>query len=89
MPLVRKAFITGKQLRAARALAGWSQSKLGQQIGVNERQIRFLERRSETRRTSMRFDTAIDRTFKAAGIELTHEPVGVCLIKSNERTTKS
>jgi hypothetical protein len=37
----------------------------------------------------MRFDTAIDRTFKAAGIELTHEPVGVCLIKSNERTTKS
>ena len=77
MPSRAKAFVTGRQLRAARALAGWSQAALGAQIGVNERQIRFLERRSETRRTSTRFDAAIARTFRTAGIELLNEPVGV------------
>ena len=84
MPSVRQTFITGKQLRAASALAGWSQARLGQEIGVNERQIRFLERRSQTRRTSTRFDAAIARSFQAAGIGLTLEPVGVCFIKSPE-----
>ena len=52
MSSVRQTFITGNQLRAARAMAGWSQAQLGKQIGVNERQIRFLERRSQTRRDS-------------------------------------
>jgi DNA-binding XRE family transcriptional regulator len=83
MPSVRQTFITGNQLRAARALAGWSQAKLGQKIGVNERQIRFLERRSETSRTSTRHDAAIARSFQAVGIELTLEPVGVRLTESH------
>jgi len=83
MPSVRQKFITGKQLRAARAMAGWSQAQLGKQIGVHERQIRFIERRSESRRTSTRHDAAIARSFQAVGIELTLEPVGVRLTESH------
>ena len=33
------------QLRAARALLGWTQRDLGKALGVDERQVRFWERR--------------------------------------------
>ena len=38
--------ISCRQIRAARALIGWTQKDLGDAIGVHERQIRFWERRS-------------------------------------------
>ena len=34
--------VTGRQLRAARVLAGLTQRTLGAALGVDERQIRFL-----------------------------------------------
>ena len=38
-----------RQLKAARALAGLTQKDLGRIMGVNERQIRFWEKRIPTR----------------------------------------
>ena len=41
--------VTGRQLRAARVLAGLTQRTLGAALGVDERQIRFWERRHNSK----------------------------------------
>ena len=58
--------ISCRQIRAARALIGWTQKDLGNAIEVNERQIRFWERRLPT--NQMKLQTLIE-AFKAAGVE--------------------
>jgi transcriptional regulator with XRE-family HTH domain len=64
-----------RQIRAARALIGWTQKDLGNAIGVDERQIRFWERRLPTNKTKLL--TLID-AFKAAGVEFISAPtIGV------------
>ena len=67
--------ISCRQIRAARALIGWTQRDLGAALGVDERQIRFWERRLPTNRTKLR--TLIE-AFKAAGVEFISAPtIGV------------
>ena len=64
-----------RQIRAARALIGWTQKDLGNAIGVDERQIRFWERRLPTNKAKLL--TLID-AFKAAGVEFISTPtIGV------------
>ena len=47
--------VSTKQLKAARALAGLTQDQLGAALGVDQRQIRFFERRlpSSSRKLAM------------------------------------
>jgi transcriptional regulator with XRE-family HTH domain len=67
--------ISCRQIRAARALIGWTQRDLGHALGVDERQIRFWERRLPTNQTKLR--TLIE-AFKAAGVEFISAPtIGV------------
>ena len=67
--------VSCRQLKAARALAGLTQRGLGQVIGVDERQIRFWERRIPT---STKKRAAIITALEAHGVMLTSQPaVGV------------
>jgi DNA-binding XRE family transcriptional regulator len=67
--------VSCRQLKAARALAGLTQRGLGQVIGVDERQIRFWERRIPT---SAKKRAAIIAALEAHGVMMTSHPaVGV------------
>lgn len=68
-----------RQIRAARALLGWTQRDLGGALGVNERQIRFWERRiPSNRRTRFR----IIEAFNIHGVEFLGPPtIGVRLLR--------
>lgn len=66
------------QLKAARGLAGWTQADLANVIGVNERQIRFWEKRIPGNQKKRR---AIEHILFQAGIELiSHPTIGVRLV---------
>ena len=66
--------VTGRQLRAARVLAGLTQRTLGAALGVDERQIRFWERRHHCRPSGARHHTSIERTLLDPGVILFAEP---------------
>jgi transcriptional regulator with XRE-family HTH domain len=67
--------VSCRQIRAARALIGWTQRDLGEVLGVDERQIRFWERRLPT--NPKKLGTLIE-VFKAAGVEFISSPaIGV------------
>jgi len=66
--------VTGRQLRAARVLAGLTQRSLGAALGVDERQIRFWERRHHSRPSGARHHAQIERTLLDHGVILFAEP---------------
>ena len=69
--------VSCRQLKAARALAGLTQRGLAQEIGVDERQIRFWERRIPT---SPKKRASITRALGVHGIVCLSKPsIGVCL----------
>jgi transcriptional regulator with XRE-family HTH domain len=69
------AIVTCRQLKAARALAGWTQKDLGREIGVDERQIRFWERRIPT---NARKRQMLEHVFADAGVVFVSDPtIGV------------
>jgi transcriptional regulator with XRE-family HTH domain len=69
------ALATCRQLKAARALAGWTQKDLGREIGVDERQIRFWEKRIPT---NIRKRQMLEYVFEDAGVEFVSDPtIGV------------
>lgn len=71
------ALVSTRQLKAARALAGWTQRDLGQAIGVNERQVVFWERRIPSNPQKR---AKIVAAFIGAGVEFTTAPtIGVRL----------
>jgi len=72
--MIKSDIITGRQLRAARALAGLTQRGLGVLIGVDERQIRFMERRRDTRPGGARFHARIQAALFEAGVVFTVDP---------------
>jgi DNA-binding XRE family transcriptional regulator len=70
--------ISTRQLKAARALAGLTQRDLGQLLGVDERQIRFWEKRiPRQKRKRLLLEMALEKV----GVECYAEPnIGVrCL----------
>ena len=72
--------ISCRQIRAARALIGWTQRDLGHALGVDERQIRFWERRLPTNQTKL---LTLIEAFKAAGVEFVSAPtIGVRAISN-------
>jgi transcriptional regulator with XRE-family HTH domain len=61
--------VTGRQLRAARTLAGMTQRDLATVLAVNERAVRFWERKHDRRPTSAS-DTRIEQALLARGVIL-------------------
>jgi transcriptional regulator with XRE-family HTH domain len=66
--------VTGRQLRAARTLAGMTQQELASVLGVNERAVRFWERKHDRRPTSSPNDARIEQALLACGVVLFAEP---------------
>jgi len=69
-----KNLVTGRQLRAARVLAGLTQKTLGAALGLNERSIRFWERKHDRRPTGAPNDRRIEEALLAHGVLLFAEP---------------
>ena len=65
------SLIDPRQLRAARTMAGLTQRGLGAALGVDERQIRFWERRVPT---NPRKVASIEQALLANGVALFAEP---------------
>lgn len=65
---------TGRQLRAARALAGLTQRTLGEALGVDQRIIRFMERRHHTMPTRRKYHRRIEQILLDHGVRLISEP---------------
>ena len=71
------ALVSTSQLKAARALAGLTQTGLGDAMGVDERQIRFWEKRLPKNQNKRK---AIQDAFSAIGVEFVSTPtIGVCM----------
>jgi transcriptional regulator with XRE-family HTH domain len=67
--------ITIKQLRAARSLLGWSQSKLAQQAGVSVPTVKRVETGTGPR-VSDQARAKLQRALEAAGIVFLNENGG-------------
>ena len=66
--------INGRQLRAARVLAGLTQRTLGAALGVDERAVRFWERKHDRRPTTAPNDARIEQALLDKGVILFSEP---------------
>ena len=66
--------VTGLQLRAARTLAGMTQRDLAAALGINERAVRFWERKRDRRPTSSPNDARIEQALLDRGVILFAEP---------------
>jgi transcriptional regulator with XRE-family HTH domain len=66
--------VTGRQLRAARTLAGMTQRDLATVLAVNDRAVRFWESKHDRRPTSAPNDTRIEQALLARGVILFAEP---------------
>ena len=74
MALHSRNLVNGRQLRAARVLAGLTQRTLGAALGLNERSIRFWERKHDRRPTGAPNDRRIEEALLAHGVLLFAEP---------------
>ncbi len=74
MAFYSKNLVTGRQLRAARVLAGLTQQTLGAALGVNERAVRFWERKHDRRPTGAPNDRRIEEVLLDHGVLLFAEP---------------
>ena len=66
--------VTGRQLRAGRVLAGLTQQDLAGELGVNERAVRFWERKHDRRPTSSPNLRRIEEALHRCGVVCFAEP---------------
>ncbi len=79
--MITSNLVTGRQLRAARVLAGLTQKTLGATLGVDQRMIRFMERRHHTKPTRPKYHARIEKVLLDHGVQLVSDPVpGVMLV---------
>ena len=71
--------VSGTQLRAARAMAGMTQRDLAAALGIDERNVRFWERRKDSPPTNAVNSLRILKVFASRGVVLVGEPVAVIL----------
>ena len=74
MTIGSRNLVTGRQLRAARVLAGLTQRTLGAALGVDERSIRFWEAKHDRRPTGAPNDARIEEVLRDCGVVLFAEP---------------
>jgi DNA-binding transcriptional regulator YiaG len=78
--------VTGRQLRAARTLAGMSQADLAFALDINERAIRFWELRRDKKPTSGPNNARIEQCLFEHGVVLFAEPTpGARLAENTEK----
>ena len=65
---------TGRQLRAARVLAGLTQKTLAAALGLNERAVRLWERKHDRRPTGAPNDARIEEVLLDRGVILISQP---------------
>ena len=63
--------IAAAQLRAARALLGWSQGRLAEAAGLSLPTIKRMEGEKGPGRSAAENVAAVQRTIEAAGVEFT------------------
>lgn len=59
----------GEQIRAARALLGWTQAELALRAGIGEMTVKRFELRRSSENGNLRSLAALRRTLEEAGIE--------------------
>jgi transcriptional regulator with XRE-family HTH domain len=74
MTFKAKNLITGRQLRAARVLAGLTQKTLGAALGVDQRAVRFWERKHDRHPTNPRNAFRVEQCLLNHGVILFAEP---------------
>ena len=74
MTIGSRNLCSGRQLRAARVMAGLTQQTLGAALGVNERAVRFWERKHDRRPTGAPNDRRIEEVLLDHGVLLFAEP---------------
>lgn len=65
---------SGRQLRAARILAGLTQKTLAKALGVDERAVRFWEQKHDRKPTGAPNDARIEQVLFDEGVMLFTEP---------------
>ena len=74
MAFYSKNLVTGRQLRAARVLAGLTQKTLAAALGLNERAVRLWERKHDRRPTGAPNDARIEEVLLDRGVILISQP---------------
>ena len=72
--IITSNLVTGRQLRAARVLAGLTQKTLGAALGVDQRSVRFWERKHNRQPTSSCHLYRIEQALLDHGVRLIAEP---------------
>jgi len=76
------SLISGRQLRAARALAELTQRDLAEEVGVSERSARRWERHPDKRPVGKPTNRRIEEALRKHGVLLITDPApGCCMIK--------
>ena len=65
--------VTSDQIRAARALLGWSAQRLAEESGLNISTVQRLERATEKVRGNVRTLKKVVTAFESSGIEFLNE----------------
>ena len=77
---------SGRQLKAARTLAGLTQSKLSTEAGFNPRACRYWESRGDNLPTSTRHSLdSIERVLLRHGVEVFAAPTPGCRLAQANR----
>lgn len=74
MALHSRNLCTGRQLRAARVMAGLSQKMLAAKLEVDERAVRVWEAQTDRRPTGAPNDARIEEVLRDCGVVLFAEP---------------
>ena len=74
MTIGSRNLCSGRQLRAARVMAGLTQKMLAASLGLNERAVRFWEARTDQRPTGAPNDRRIEQALLDHGVLLFAEP---------------
>jgi transcriptional regulator with XRE-family HTH domain len=78
--------VTGRQLRAARVLAGLTQRGLAGELGINERAVRFWERKHDRPPTSTPNLRRIEEALQRCGVTCFAKPTpGIRLAEKRAR----
>ena len=82
--IVSSNIVTGRQLRAARVMAGLTQRQLAVESGFAPRACRYWERRATGMPTGTPDTlTAIEETLRRHGVKVFRDPTpGCCLVSS-------